>query len=142
MLIEADGQLIHIVGESIQPLHAVERTTAECLAESERRRSMIATFASCFSSRMRLSCHDGASPNPRYERAILRDRGGSWDHWGHVCEAHHIFNGQTKCFNVDLATEAVSAQKAWALSINVYGGMERWQHFGFARLFCRMSESI
>ena len=107
-----------LVGESIMPLTRMERTTAECLAESERRKTMCTADIEKFKNIMRKSCLDGAKSNPNADAQLARDMSEKAKLWPTTCEGHFGYNNRNHTQELDECTTAFSTQKHFSFQIS------------------------
>ena len=116
-----------LVGESAMPLTRMERTTAECSAESERRKTMCIADIEKFKNIMRKSCLYGAKSNPNADTQVAHGMSEKTKLWPTTCEGHFGYKNRNHTHELDECTAAFSAQKHWAKVMNESGGLERWQ---------------
>jgi len=71
-----DSQLHSVIGTTSTWIQLLDRTTAECVAEADRRRSALTPAADKFRFQTRLVSVDADGSNLRAERALLRKKSG------------------------------------------------------------------
>lgn len=118
------GELVTIVGECQTWLQMLDRTTAECLLEAERRRSPLTENTALFADKLRVATLDRAGSNDRTERAWVRELGDQWSRITLSCEIHEVASAHTKVF--DLTPQEITGQIHFAKSLNFGTGVLRF----------------
>lgn len=97
MLLDLPGKFVSIIGSTICSLQALERTTATCVAEAQRRICGVSSFSNRFSAKTRLVCTDSASSNFAAERKLAAER-GTWASLTSCCDVHRVASIHNKVF--------------------------------------------
>jgi hypothetical protein len=122
------GELLSIYGKSLTWLQWVDRTTGECILESEHQRRALTPSSGAFGLKSRVSTCDGASSNDRAERELLRElkeHSPSWARLAITCEIHKTAGIHSKVFG-GLANNSIKGQIHWSLSLNFGTGIIRF----------------
>eukprot|EP00971_Amphidinium_carterae_P118506 2347774-Amphidinium_carterae.1 len=105
LLVEIAGQCVHFLGDLVEPLSFMERTTSEVLRECINRNSCLSTFSKEYVMQTRVHCTDKGSSNLRAERSIAQQRHGGWFTVGTTCSLHACSTCHTRTFQYLLADD-------------------------------------
>eukprot|EP00971_Amphidinium_carterae_P095809 1896108-Amphidinium_carterae.1 len=89
-----------VMGESLTPLAAMEKNSAQNLLETLMRRSAASVQSHEFKLKSRICCMDSAGSNILTERALAASKSEKWVQLQHLCEVHTI----ARCFRATFDT--------------------------------------
>eukprot|EP00971_Amphidinium_carterae_P352704 6492709-Amphidinium_carterae.4 len=88
MLVKVGTSYLHVHGNTICPLQALARTSAENLMYCLQRLGASSMWSESFAMKTRLACSDRAASNLRAEELLVHSRTAGWALLSHHCEVH------------------------------------------------------